>query len=206
MPTRPLFVTQVYEASLAADRGFSELNAELEDACRMLAAEDVAGRAWCRDNAYGGYTSYASLDDLPQRATAFATLKTRLDRHVTAFAKELELELAGGRLKLDSLWVNILKPGAAHSGHIHPHSVISGTVYVRTPPGASALKLEDPRLPLMMAAPPRRSDASDGARSFVYLTPEPGTVFLWESWLRHEVPANTAKSERISISFNYAWR
>ena len=71
---------------------------------------------------------------------------------------------------------------------------------------ASALKLEDPRLPLMMAAPPRRLDAPEDARAFVYLTPEPGTVFMWESWLRHEVPANQAKSDRISISFNYGWR
>ena len=31
-----------------------------------------------------------------------------------------------------------------------------------------------------------------------------GTIFLWESWLRHEVPAGDAKSERISISFNYS--
>jgi len=29
---------------------------------------------------------------------------------------------------------------------------------------------------------------------------------LWESWLRHEVPANAAKTPRISISFNYGWR
>jgi uncharacterized protein (TIGR02466 family) len=43
-------------------------------------------------------------------------------------------------------------------------------------------------------------------RSFVYLTPKPGAVLMWESWLRHEVPANAAKSERISISFNYGWR
>jgi hypothetical protein len=27
---------------------------------------------------------------------------------------------------------------------------------------------------------------------------------LFESWLRHEVVANTAASDRISISFNYA--
>jgi uncharacterized protein (TIGR02466 family) len=76
---------------------------------------------------------------------------------------------------------------------------------VATPPGASALKLEDPRLPLMMAAPPRRPDAPEETRSFVYLTPEPGTIFMWESWLRHEVPANRARAERISISFNYGW-
>lgn len=206
MSLRPLFVTQVYEASLADERGFEAFNAELADACAMLAAEDQAGRAWCREHAYGGYTSYASLDDLPRRASVFGVLKTKLDRHVAAYAKGLDFDLRGGRLKLDSLWVNVLKPGAAHSGHIHPHSVISGTVYVSVPPGASALKLEDPRLPLMMAAPPRRPDAPETARAFVYLTPAPGTVFLWESWLRHEVPANAAKRERVSLSFNYGWR
>jgi len=136
----------------------------------------------------------------------FGELKTLLDRHARAFAKDLAFDLKGGRLKLDSLWVNVLKPGAGHSGHIHPHSVISGTVYVRTPKGSSALKLEDPRLPLMMAAPPRRADAPQDQQPFVYLDPQPGAVLMWESWLRHEVPPNAARSERISISFNYGWR
>ncbi|MBQ1542203.1 MAG: hypothetical protein IIZ63_09385 [Caulobacteraceae bacterium] len=206
MTLRPLFVTEIYEASLAADRGFEAFNAELEEACRMLAAEDRAGRAWCKANGYGGYTSYASLDDLPSRVSAFADLKRKLDRHAAAYAEALSLDLGAGRLRLDSLWVNLLKPGAGHSGHIHPHSVLSGTVYVVVPPGASALKLEDPRLPLMMAAPPRRADAPETARSFVYLQPQPGTVLMWESWLRHEVPANAARADRVSVSFNYSWR
>ena len=29
-----------------------------------------------------------------------------------------------------------------------------------------------------------------------------GTLLLWESWLRHEVPINRAEGERISVSFN----
>ena len=137
----------------------------------------------------------------------FGDLKRRLDRHVAGFAQDLALDLgARGKLRLDSLWVNVLKPGAAHSGHIHPHSVISGTIYVATPPGAAGLRLEDPRLSMMMAAPPRRADAPEALKSFVTLTPQPGTLFLWESWLRHEVPANGAKAARISVSFNYAWR
>ncbi|HEX3887618.1 MAG TPA: TIGR02466 family protein [Phenylobacterium sp.] len=206
MALRPLFATPIYEATLSTHPDFENFNAELEAACRMLAKEDRAGRAWSKAHAYGGYTSYASLTDLPQRASAFAELKRRLDAHAKAFAAELAFDLGRGRLKLDSLWVNVLKPGAGHSGHIHPHSVISGTVYVRTPKGASALKLEDPRLPLMMAAPPRRADAPQAQQSFVYLTPAPGTVLMWESFLRHEVAPNAAKSERISISFNYGWR
>jgi uncharacterized protein (TIGR02466 family) len=204
---RALFATRIYEATFAQEPGFAGFNAELEEACLMLAQEDRAGRDWCRRQGYGGYTSYASLDDLPSRATVFGDLKRRLDRHAAAFAQELAFDLgARGKLKLDSLWVNVLKPGAVHSGHIHPHSVISGTVYVATPPGAAGLRLEDPRLPMMMAAPPRKADAPEDLRSFVTLTPQAGTLFLWESWLRHEVPANGAKAPRISISFNYAWR
>jgi uncharacterized protein (TIGR02466 family) len=203
MTLRALFVTQVYEASLADVAGFESFNAELADACRMLAAEDGAGRTWCRENGYRGYTSYGSLADLPQRMPEFAELKRRLDRHAAAYAKALNFDMAR-KPRLDNVWVNVLKPGGGHSGHIHPHAILSGTVYVEVPDGASALKLEDPRLPMMMARPGLRPDAPEAERPFVYLAPRPGTILMWESWLRHEVPPNAAKSERISISFNYA--
>ncbi len=206
MSLRPLFVTQIYEASLAGERDFAAFNAELDQACRMLADEDAAGRAWCEAHAYGGYTSYASLDDLPRRASIFDLLKRKLDRHAAAYAKALEFDLGGGRLRLDSLWASLLEPGAAHSGHIHPHSVISGTVYVAMPPGAGGLRLEDPRLPLMMAAPPRLADAAEPHKNFIYLAPEVGAILMWESWLRHEALPNGADEERISLSFNYGWR
>ncbi|WP_298742836.1 TIGR02466 family protein [uncultured Brevundimonas sp.] len=203
MSLRPLFVTQVYEASLTGAAGFSAFNEALAGACRMLAAEDQAGRMWCREHGYRGYTSYGSLTDLPQRLPEFAELKRHLDRHALAYARALNFDLAR-RPRLDNLWVNILKPGGGHSGHIHPHAFLSGTVYVETPAGASALKLEDPRLPMMMARPAVHSDAPEAERTFVYLAPKPGTVLIWESWLRHEVPPNAAKGERISVSFNYA--
>lgn len=199
MTSRRLFATLVHQGALAAP----DLLAELERSCRSLADEDVAGRRWSRDHGYRGYTSYASLNDLPNRDPAFAELVRRLNRPVADFAAECAFDLGGRRLKLDSLWVNLLKPGGVHSGHIHPHSVVSGTVYVVVPPGSGALKLEDPRLPMMMAAPPRREDAPEDLRTFVYAEPEPGTILLWESWLRHEVVPGTGKGERISISFNY---
>ena len=200
MTTRTLFATRFYEGMIE-DGG---LIAALDAAALDLARQDRAGRGWCRAHAYPGYTSYASLDDLPVRNPAFDDLRRLLDRHVRTFAQEAWLDLGKRRLRLDSLWVNVLKGNAGgHSGHIHPHSIVSGTVYVRVPEGAAGLKLEDPRLPMMMAAPLRRDDAPEDARTFVYAAPRVGQVFLWESWLRHEVPAGRAKSERISISFNY---
>ena len=59
---------------------------------------------------------------------------------------------------------------------------------------------------MMMAAPPRRPDAPEPLRSFVTLEPAAGRLFLWESWLRHEVLPNRGRSPRVSLSFNYAWR
>jgi len=201
-----LFATRIHRASLAGDRGFSALNADLEEACRMLEAEDEAGRAWSRANGYRGFTSYSSPGEQWTRATAFGDLKRRLDKHAAAFAETLGMDLDGRRLRLDSFWVNVLKPGGGHSGHIHPHSVLSGTYYVALPPGAKGIRFEDPRLAMMMAAPMRRSDAPADQQPFVTLAPEAGDLLLWESWLRHEVPPSNAKADRISISFNYGWR
>lgn len=198
---RELFATQLYQGAL----GDGALVAALAKSCRALAREDGAGKAWSKAHGYAGYTSYASLDDLPKRDPAFADLKKALDAHAAAFAKALHFDLGGRKLKLDSIWANVLAPGGTHSGHIHPHSVLSGTVYLDVPAGASALKLEDPRLPMMMAAPTKREDAPEGARAFVYVTPKAGDVLMWESWLRHEVPANGAAKARVSVSFNYGW-
>ena len=83
--------------------------------------------------------------------------------------------------------------------------MISGTAYVAMPKGTSALKLEDPRLPMMMAAPTRVKEARRELQPFIYLRPAPGEVLLWESWLRHEVPMNMSEENRITVSFNYKW-
>ena len=198
--TQSFFVTKIYRAALP---DAAALNKALAASCRDLAAQDRAGQAWSKEKAYKGYTSYASLNDLPKRDPNFADLKKHLDKAALTFAKELHFAMAGRKLVLDSLWVNVLEPGGAHTGHIHPHSVLSGTYYVEIPAGASALKFEDPRLPLMMAAPPRSEDAPEAERSFIYLEPKAGDVILWESFLRHEVTPNAAKTARISISFNY---
>ncbi|MCG7624812.1 MULTISPECIES: TIGR02466 family protein [unclassified Epibacterium] len=199
-----LFVTRLYRAALS-EHGPSIDPQEMETSCITIAEDDEAGQDWCEQNGYPGYTSYASLTDLPWRFPIFADLVTSLDAHVMAFAQDLELNLDGRALKLEDLWINILPEGGTHASHIHPHSVISGTTYVAMPDGASALKLEDPRHAMMMAHPPRNKDCRRELKTFVYESPKVGDVLLWESFIRHEVPMNMAEDERISVSFNYAW-
>ena len=196
-----LFPTRIWRAE-HEDAGLID---ELDAAARVLAVDDEAGIRWCEKNGYPGYTSYASLDDLPWRFPVFKLLQKILDRHVAEFAKTLEYDLGGGKLKMDSFWVNLLPPGGFHAAHIHPNSVISGTFYVAIPKGAAALRIEDPRHAMMMAAPKRNEDAPESEQTFVYVAPKAGEVLMWESFVRHEVTMNQARKPRISVSFNYGW-
>lgn len=204
MPVRTWFPTHLYAEPLQKT-GLDRLNAELADECRRLRDFDAAGRRWSAQNYPGGYTSYASMNELHRFSSSFAALQRKLDGHVRRFARTLEFDLRGRSVALTDIWVNIMPPTAAHSLHLHPLSFISGTYYVATPPGCSGLKFEDPRLDRYMAAPPRLAGARPENRLHVTYPAEAGHVILFESWLRHEVAANRVAEERISISFNYAW-
>lgn len=194
---RRLFVTGLYEATLDN----ATLLADLAHSIRSLAEDDHAGKHWSREKGYKGYTSYASLNDLPHRDPAFEELRRVLTRHATAFARQLAWDV---KPKLDSLWVNLLKAGGHHGAHIHPHSILSGTLYVEVPKGSGAIRFEDPRLAMMMAAPVRREDAPEEIKPFVSVEPRPGLLLMWESWLRHEVLPGSARADRLSISFNFS--
>lgn len=198
MAVRNLFVTRLYEADIA-DAAMLD---ELAHSIRSLAEDDEAGQRWSAEHRYAGYTSYASLNDLPRRDPVISDLARLLTKHAATFANDCAFDLAR-KPKLDSLWVNLLRGSGHHSGHIHPHSIISGTFYVEVPKRSGAIRFEDPRLPLMMAAPTRRPLAED-LQPFVTIEPRPGLLLLWESWLRHEVLPGTGRCERLSVSFNFA--
>ena len=197
--TRSLFVTKLYETEIAGEA----LLGELAHSIRSLAEDDVAGQRWSAEHRYPGYTSYASLNDLPRRDPVIADLGKLVTKHAASFAQECAFDLPR-KPKLDSLWVNLLRGPGHHSAHIHPHSIISGTLYIEVPKDSGAIRFEDPRLPMMMAAPTRRTGAPEELQPFVTVQPRPGLLLLWESWLRHEVLPGTGRGERLSISFNFA--
>ena len=188
-----LFPTLIYRAEML---NAEPLNMELEDAALSLSQHDRKGRRWCEKHGYAGYTSYASIDDLAARSKPFAKLEKIIHAHAAIFSKSLQWNLQGGKPICDSMWVNVLPQGGSHTSHIHTNAVLSGTYYVNAPEGASPIVFEDPRHAMMMAAPPRKTSIYESR------TPKAGTLMLWESWLRHEVPMNRAKDDRISVSFN----
>ena len=195
-----LFPTLLYRTDVAAPE---KLNGNLADAALTLSEDDKAGQRWCEKHGYPGYTSFASQLDLPSFIPAFKKLVKQLDAHAGIFAKELHWDMRGLKPICDSIWVNVMPEGGSHTSHIHTNAVISGTYYVAVPQGAGPIVYEDPRHALMMAAPPRLAKAPREFNSHISEVPQAGTLLLWESWLRHEVPLNKAHGLRISVSFNY---
>jgi uncharacterized protein (TIGR02466 family) len=126
-----------------------------------------------------------------------------LDFHVFKYIKQLGYDVTARDFTLCDLWLNIMDHGCVHTGHLHPLSVISGTLYLQTDKNSSSLKIEDPRLGLFMNTPALKKTAPQ--QRFCFLKPQAGSIVLFESWLRHEVVPNRSQTPRVSLSFNYNW-
>jgi len=194
MKTKDIFATSIAQGALTQPQ---TLRKNLLKDIELISRQDKLGREWSQANYGGGYTSYASLNNLHHRYPSFMELEKQLSKEAKIYAKKLGWNLKGLELRMTDCWANIMPQGTYHTLHFHPHSVMSGAFYVTTPPGSVALKLEDPRMSFYMNAP-------QGKPLYLEIPAEEGRFILFESWLRHEVPPNLSKKPRVSISFNYA--
>ncbi len=106
-------------------------------------------------------------------------------------------------------WANINRKGDYHSLHNHPHSYLSGTYYVTMPeqpvsdrqrddisPGD--ISFFDPRPQANMSAIAGDPQIDPEHR----VTPAPGMLLLWPSFVHHAVHPNFSEQPRVSVSFN----
>lgn len=201
-PLISLFPTEIYRAELL-EPATEFLFKHLEFASHKMAAEHTEGRDWCARNNYIGYTTYGTINNLRHYADVFEDLFKIIDEHAETYATLIDMDLRGRVLTLQDSWINVLAPMGGHSSHTHPMSMISGTVYISVPPDGSGIQFEDPRSPIMMHTLPRLPTARPDRQAGATFMPARGSVMMWESWLRHEVPQNLSDAVRISISFNY---
>lgn len=202
MAYKALFPTYIFNGPLKIP---STLKRDLLSVCKKLPAIDEDGLKWSRDNYPSGYTSYSSMANLHLRFPPFIELNKLIDKEVKKFSRKQNWDLQGGDLRMTTCWVNLMPQHSHHSLHLHPLAAVSGTFYLQTPPKSGVFKIEDPRMGLLMAAPPKKASSPANEKPFFVIQPKAEDLVLFESWLRHEVPANTGNGIRISISFNYEW-
>ncbi|HEV2677511.1 MAG TPA: 2OG-Fe(II) oxygenase family protein [Aliidongia sp.] len=109
-------------------------------------------------------------------------------------------------------WANVNGPGDSNICHYHPGSVWSGTYYVEDggcasdPSLGGEFEMLDPRGPGPgMYAPTLKFAGEDGASvgSAETIQPRPGLLFIFPSWLYHQVRPYRGTALRISIAFNF---
>ncbi|HSF96292.1 MAG TPA: TIGR02466 family protein [Thermohalobaculum sp.] len=154
---------------------------------------------------------YLATDFLAHPHPAIGWLKSCFERAVLDYARH-----AGIDYKLDfsiQAWPNVNRFGDYHNLHNHPHSWLSGTYYVRVPPGArpegtrsdldpNAISFFDPRPQANMLA--IRGDPQVDPEHRIL--PSAGELLLWPAFLHHLVHVNLADQARISVSFNVVLR
>jgi len=173
------------------------------DECQALAATDAAGHRWSARHYLGGYTSYGSLDRLHLVSSFRAELRRRIDPHCQSAGQDLALRPARPQLDMTIAGSTSCRP-ARCTRPPSSHVVHQRHLLCRSAARGGGAEIEDPRFFTQMAdtAAPRRRPSTFPL--FRQRQGAAGDMILFESWLRHEVPAARFEGERVSISFTMA--
>lgn len=100
-----------------------------------------------------------------------------------------------------NFWFNEMICGAVHKRHSHYGSHFSGCMYVQMPENAAQIVFFNPndRYDKAQVDVELYTPANSAVWSF---SPKVGQLFIWESWLGHEVPATQFEGVRRSAGFD----
>ena len=152
-----------------------------------------------------------SLEWIEQKANAnFKSKDSYLTKHeqlkdIKIFFKECiddycnVITNSDQRLVITQLWANKNPTGAKHHEHIHPNSIISGVFYLRQDKSLPPIQFSKSNQHSLKLDPKKYNTYN--AETFL-LPCTAGELIIFPSDLRHSVPINVGKEERISLSFN----
>lgn len=104
---------------------------------------------------------------------------------------------------ITNMWANITSPNRRHNTHTHANCLLSGVVYIKTPPGCGRTLFHSPRQLLTSIAPDLQDKNDLNADTFIPPT-EKGRMVIWPSYLPHSVDNGNASDDedRIVVAFN----
>lgn len=109
-----------------------------------------------------------------------------------------EMGVAGIPFELQS-WVNLHDRGGFNFLHVHEGCLLSGSFYLKVPPGSGRFVFRDPRPGVVHGY---AKGAVPNGYSDIQLTPEAGLLVLFPCWMEHYVEPHDSDEPRIAIAFN----
>ena len=147
----------------------------------------------------GGYQSH----DLQGSHTLLNELFNDIEHFASQMADTIGLK---SPMLLNNAWINVNGYKDFNTQHIHPHSVLSGTYYAKTPKQCGNIVFHHPGYDLLVYDWNSRNLKDDNSTYTAgrwNMPAEAGKLIIFPSWLKHFVEPNlNKKEERISISFN----
>lgn len=144
---------------------------------------------------FGGFQSN---DILAGQSSQIDKLVNHLNLEVTNICRQVALP----PLEIKNIWLNINPPGSYNELHNHADAVLSGVYYIDATDKQGNIQFHrddnaEYHLPQYLEKITyfNATRATYAAKS--------GALYIFPSWLKHQVEGNQSNTDRISLSFNY---
>ncbi len=182
-----LFPTRIWQAPTPGL--MPQLGSWVDAALAMRAASPrTAGRT----NRQGWNSEDLAVLDQP----AFASLREVVRAACTSALREMGVRDMPFRLQS---WINMHDRGGFNFLHVHEGSLLSGSFYLKVPPGSGKFVFRDPRPGVIHGYV---KGAVPNGYSDIHLTPAAGLLVLFPCWMEHFVEPHEGDEPRIAIAFN----
>ena len=126
-------------------------------------------------------------------------LKDRVESTLNDYAYDFGI----GPVRVTNSWFNVQTKDSTLKQHCHPFSAISAALYLNVDENSSKLFFENPNQHIHYSYYGRETSQSEYLFEHYYVTPDPGDLVVFPSWLKHgSFGENNQTSNRTVISLN----
>ena len=176
---------------------FKELNSELENYILELKKNDNKGQK--KSNIGGWHSPFFNLNkDKPPFKKFIQNIQKFLQQIIV---DEMGWEYISNKVKIGQMWSIINKKDSFNKQHNHPNSDLASAYYVKVPKNSGNINFYDPKEQKNIRTP-KIKRFTDISATITSIKPEEGDLFLFPSYLYHDVGENLSDDNRIVLSFN----
>ena len=121
--------------------------------------------------------------------------------NINAAINDMGWDLQTQEVKITNMWAIINTKGSLNQKHHHSNSDLSAAYYVCAEKNCGDISFYDPRPAIVYKHPIAKKPNILNA-TINSISPEPGMLVLFPSYLEHSVNPNLSEHKRIVISFN----
>ena len=186
----PIFTTPMWEARV---NDYEKKKEKLVQAAKNFKEKYPES---IKMNTHSGYQSPLNLTKEPEFEKLFDLLCT------LGLKAASELQFVECDIFITSAWVNFFETRQDMT-YYHTHGdTFSGVVYLEAPKDSGKLVISNPGLNLVWQGCMLTGQKNKFTSEKLVITPAEGKIFIWPSYLLHQVLPNNHDETRISLNFN----